>query len=525
MKEMKKVYWLLAAGGLLLLYGSAQADTIVKPNTFSAGTPADADQVNANFDTVYDQVNKVGAAITVDGANNVGIGTTTPAGELHVTKPQVMSPVVFTGIGQNDIAIDDSGYSGTGTTSYAVRIQNPGPTPNQIEFSSDGGSSWSAPVEMVTSGLDIGNGVTIGFAALGGHTFDDKWEWTVAQGFTDSLIVSDGRVSVKDLTITGGAAAGHILSTDASGNATWQANGVDTGCPGPRINGVCIVAYYGNVGLISFMQASDTCASVGGDLCTDAESYALGMEGGLFDNAFNNTPRWTASSDNDGQIFTIVNGGISDDPFSTTYAYGCCGGTTTFKPRTPVTTHNSGVKTIYVHNIEDTNFTGAARVCSSLDSTICSDSQTRLLRLDGVLSVRTWTRSHSDNDAGMYSAINGGTSDNPHYNYKYGFACCPSTMPNDLVCPVTRTNGVCAVSIHDIEDSTFDEAASACGAMGADLCTNSQCAVLRNVGAISARIWSSSHSDNDAGGASLAVGSMPDNPNLAMLAGYVCVLR
>ncbi|MBU0657179.1 MAG: hypothetical protein KJ914_18815, partial [Gammaproteobacteria bacterium] len=61
------------------------ADTIVKPNTFTAGTPANADEVNANFDTVYDQVNKVGAAINVDQpTGNIGIGKTPTTSKLDV---------------------------------------------------------------------------------------------------------------------------------------------------------------------------------------------------------------------------------------------------------------------------------------------------------------------------------------------------------------------------------------------------------------------------------------------------------
>jgi len=79
---LKGMLLLLVAVGMLPY--SAHADTIVKPHDFKAGTPADADQVNANFDTLYDQVNKVGAAVNVDGANNIGIGTVTPAAKLDV---------------------------------------------------------------------------------------------------------------------------------------------------------------------------------------------------------------------------------------------------------------------------------------------------------------------------------------------------------------------------------------------------------------------------------------------------------
>ena len=48
-----------------------RGDTISKPYTFSNGTIAEAGQVNDNFDTVYNQVNKIGGTITVDSNNNV----------------------------------------------------------------------------------------------------------------------------------------------------------------------------------------------------------------------------------------------------------------------------------------------------------------------------------------------------------------------------------------------------------------------------------------------------------------------
>jgi len=67
----------------VFLSASVWADTITKPHTFANGTTADADEVNENFDEVYDQVNKIGGAITVN-SDNVGINTTNPIGPLHI---------------------------------------------------------------------------------------------------------------------------------------------------------------------------------------------------------------------------------------------------------------------------------------------------------------------------------------------------------------------------------------------------------------------------------------------------------
>ena len=93
--------------------------------------------------------------------------------------------------------------------------------------------------------------------------------------------------------------------------------------------------------------------------------------------------------------------------------------------RVPVQTFGN-VKVTYVHNVADTVFSGAAGTCAALNSDICSESQTLLLRNAGQITVAAWTNAHSDNDAGLYNSINGGTPDNTSPSDLYGFACCPS---------------------------------------------------------------------------------------------------
>lgn len=60
-------------------------DQITKPHTFSPGTTIQSSQVNENFDTVFNQVNKIGSQISVDTENGkVGIGTSEPSEKLEV---------------------------------------------------------------------------------------------------------------------------------------------------------------------------------------------------------------------------------------------------------------------------------------------------------------------------------------------------------------------------------------------------------------------------------------------------------
>ena len=76
---------LTIAFSIFVFFASTQAETITKPHTFTDGTPALASEVNANFDTVYDQVNKVGTEVHIDSTNHrVGIGTQNPGAKLTV---------------------------------------------------------------------------------------------------------------------------------------------------------------------------------------------------------------------------------------------------------------------------------------------------------------------------------------------------------------------------------------------------------------------------------------------------------
>ncbi len=315
--------------------------------------------------------------------------------------------------------------------------------------------------------------------------------------------------------------AGATGATGASGSA-------DTGCPGPRVDGVCLLTY-NSTQATNFFLAATQCANAGGDICTDSQSWPMSV--GYWQNVHLAktvlwNAHWTAAfGDNDAGQWTGVNGGTGDDHSSnSSYGFACCGGTTPPNSRVPVQTVG-GVKVNYVHNVADTYWSGAVATCLALNADICSDSQSYLLRKAGALTVATWTNSHADNDGGLYSSINGGTSDDTNPGQLYGFACCPSLRPQDLSCPVPRTGGVCAVSINNVANANFDQAATACSNAGADLCSIAQLSVIRGQGLLSVPAWSNSHSDNDAGNASVGVGATPDNPSLSSSYGYACCLN
>ncbi|HVV88655.1 MAG TPA: hypothetical protein VHE35_36675, partial [Kofleriaceae bacterium] len=302
----------------------------------------------------------------------------------------------------------------------------------------------------------------------------------------------------------------------------------DAGCPGSRVNGVCVL-YHDNRNQTSFALAAITCSVKGGDLCTDSQSWPLAV--GNWQNVYLastmlSSTHWTASfADNDVNNWPGANGGTGDDHgANSSYGFACCGGTTPRNPRVPGESIQ-GVPVVLIHDLPDTYWMGAVAQCQALNADLCSDSQAAVLRAATRLTTTTWTNSHSDNDGSQYSLINGGTPDDPHPSHQFGFACCASQAPADGSCPVNRVGGVCAPTIHGAQDTGFLAAAQACAQAGADLCSDSQLAVLRTFGAVNSNMWSNSHSDNDSGNVSIAVGNVPDNPSLNTGYGYACCVK
>jgi hypothetical protein len=78
---------------------------------------------------------------------------------------------------------------------------------------------------------------------------------------------------------------------------------------------------------------------------------------------------------------------------------------------------------------------------------------------------------------------------------------------------------------NNVANSNFFSAATGCAAVGGDVCSTAQLAVLRIAGVITVPAWSNSHSDNDGQNAATALGAMADNPNITTDAGFACCLN
>ena len=79
----------------------------------------------------------------------------------------------------DDVSLDGI-YTKTdgGTTVYVIKITTAG-AQDKFKVSTDGGNTYGATeYDCSPAGADIGNGLTVTFAAVTGHGLNDKWEWT-----------------------------------------------------------------------------------------------------------------------------------------------------------------------------------------------------------------------------------------------------------------------------------------------------------------------------------------------------------
>lgn len=305
----------------------------------------------------------------------------------------------------------------------------------------------------------------------------------------------------------------------------------DRWCPGTMVHGICL-AHYRQNGDATFLGAAAECARRGADIASDSQMWVLRYMGHLLSTSF-----WTSSfADNDVNAFNEANGGMPDDPHMTSaYSYACVHNMTP-PAVSPSEQMVDGVRVTYVHDVNDSSFRLASRVCASLRSDICSDGEIAVLRSAGNVvagATRLWSSSHSDNDSNYFAAITG-ASDNTQLNHSMGFVCCAGQRPADLSCPGELIDGVCTTKIENVAGRSFMVAAKDCSSIhNSRLCSIAESAVLRQAGRLTTTAnWTESHSDNDGGpctygcyGPYAGVGStMPNDPHPDGVYGYACCL-
>ena len=183
-------------------------------------------------------------------------------------------------------------------------------------------------------------------------------------------------------------------------------------------------------------------------------------------------------------------------------------------------------------NRQQTSFQLAALTCALRGGDLCTDSQLWPITVGAwqgnpylqttLMTAPHWSASFADNDSGNWSGANGGTGDDHGSNSSYGFACCGGATPvNRRLAPET-VNGVKVLMVHDTADTYWMGAVAQCHALGADLCSDSQTAVLRAAGRLTTTTWTNAHSDNDGNQYGLINGGTPDDPHPSHQFGFAC---
>jgi hypothetical protein len=128
-------------------------------------------------------------------AQNVGINTQDPQGDLHVVSPLMFEGPSFLGWGNDDVHVNYENYSGNEIRTYIIQVTDDFSDPNLFIWSDDGGWNWSTDEAMSTSPVALSHGILVYWEATNGHFYNDMWQWTVGKDL-DGLLIKDGIVGV-----------------------------------------------------------------------------------------------------------------------------------------------------------------------------------------------------------------------------------------------------------------------------------------------------------------------------------------
>jgi len=138
-----------------------------------------------NADTDYQiKIDAIAAIAAASQTTGIGLNDCTSGGAFsgntdltYIAKcdaVRAIAAAVITGAGLNDCTSGGT-YTGPSDLTYVVEIDATG-TPDTLQWSKDGGSTWEATgVAIVGGAMALDNGVTVTFGATTGHTLGDLW--------------------------------------------------------------------------------------------------------------------------------------------------------------------------------------------------------------------------------------------------------------------------------------------------------------------------------------------------------------
>lgn len=171
--------------------------SVVIPNTFVNGTPADADQVNENFTTV---------ATAIDGLLPVN-GTASMTGQLQIIAGNAAAPGVA-------FATD------TDTGMYRAAA-------NTIGFATDGAvrATISSAGLSVVAALSVGTPVTVANGGTGAATLTGLLQGNGTSAVTGGATINNSNWSGTDLSVENGGTGASTLTGLLQGNGTSAITG------------------------------------------------------------------------------------------------------------------------------------------------------------------------------------------------------------------------------------------------------------------------------------------------------------